>query len=202
MDGVIGVFSGSALPPNVTTETGLLRLSFTSDSTIQRTGWAAAYTAAASIQSGLPECAGGTVPVQAALRTRLAASELAWVVARRGADGATLGSARGAAPVMAGGLLPAAVQLAVPAAVERAADGEYRDFRSYYSYACLLPGAFELDLYDSYGDGWGGARMMLSALVMEGSGPDRRVAAACQLASGTVDNSVANIAFTLEVRRP
>jgi hypothetical protein len=211
MDGIIGVFSGSALPPNVSTETGLLRITFASDASIEGTGWAAAYTADVSVQAALPECAPGAVLVEALLRTRLAASELSWAAARRAAGGGA-----GAAPptvVMAGGLLPAAVQLAAPAAVLEGGiggtggtggtgrGGEYKDFRSYYSYACLAPGPYQLDMYDSRGDGWGGARLTVSALVIEGAGTAQRVAAACPLAGGTVERGAESVAFALEVRR-
>ncbi|GBF88369.1 hypothetical protein Rsub_01081 [Raphidocelis subcapitata] len=205
LDGIIGIFSGPALPQNVSTDTGLLRLAFQTDGTIQRAGWAATYSAARTVQAALPACAAGTRLVQATLRTRAAAAEVSWSVARRkttatAAAGAVISAVAGqlltggATPaiVMAGGLLPVSVELALPAAVKQAAFGEYKDFRSYTSYACLPPGDYTANLYDSNGDGWGGARLAVSSV--EGAGGAARE---CALASDTVLASTTAVDFTL-----
>lgn len=77
-----------------------------------------------------------------------------------------------------GGLLPSNLKSKVPKAISDAADPEYKDYRSYYSYACLPIGDFDLKLYDSYGDGWGGGRITVTQVV--------NATAGCQLVTDTV----------------
>jgi hypothetical protein len=206
-DGIIGIFSGTALPANLSTNTGLLRITFSTDNSIQRAGWAAKYSATADSKVPLPDCADGARLVRAVLRTRQSASELSWTVARRTAPSAPtapvqqlLASSKAQLQpvVMVGGLLPAALALSVPAAVRAAADGEYKDYRSYYSYACLPAGGYDLNLFDSYGDGWDGARLTLSELVH--SPTTGRVVSECPVASDTVLQSTNTVAFEIKVR--
>lgn len=71
------------------------------------------------------------------------------------------------------------------------ADGEYKDYRSYYSYACLQLGDYNLNLYDSYGDGWNGGRITVTQMV--------NVSAGCQLLTETTDTSNKTIAFSITV---
>lgn len=75
----------------------------------------------------------------------------------------------------AGGLLPPAVRSKVPAALTVQAD--YKDYRSYYAYACLPTGSYNLFTYDSYGDGWEGGKITLTQIVNATTG--------CELLSGT-----------------
>lgn len=214
MDGVIGAFSGAGAPANVTTDTGLLRVTFSSDATLQRPGWAANYTAAAAVQAPLPACAPGELTVQAALRTRAGAEEASWTVVQRAAAasvftdplGALAGGLAaaitgGSAVVMAGGLLPPAVALSVPTAVKQASAtrGDYKDYRSYYAYECLPPGSYTLNMYDSYGDGWAGGRLALRAMQRDGGGAGA-ARGACQVAEGTVAAGSAEVAFAIQVR--
>lgn len=42
---------------------------------------------------------------------------------------------------------------------------DYKDYRSYYSYACLATGGYALFSFDSYGDGWEGGRITLTQVV-------------------------------------
>jgi hypothetical protein len=65
----------------------------------------------------------------------------------------------------AGGKLPLTVASRVPASIAAGMDTEYKDYRSYYSYACLPTGGYSLLSYDSYGDGWEGGRITLSQIV-------------------------------------
>ena len=44
-NGVLGIYSGSNLPPGMVTDTGKLKLTFKSDATIQLSGFRATYTA-------------------------------------------------------------------------------------------------------------------------------------------------------------
>lgn len=53
----------------------------------------------------------------------------------------------------------------VPTAIAATAEPEYKDYRSYYSYACLPTGSYSLFTYDSYGDGWEGGRITLTQVV-------------------------------------
>lgn len=53
----------------------------------------------------------------------------------------------------------------MPTAVAATAEPEYKDYRSYYSYACLPTGSYSLFTYDSYGDGWEGGRVTLTQVV-------------------------------------
>jgi len=206
MDGVIGIFSGSTLPGNLSTDNGLLRLTFTTDETIQRSGWAASYNATAAPKIPLPDCSDGARPVQAVLRTRQAASELSWTVSRRSAVLSSTEPLLGALAskllqppvVMTGGLLPAALDLSVPAAVKAQPGGEYKDYRSYYSYACLPVGSYDLNLFDSYGDGWDGGRLSLSVLVIS-NGTTGVTISECAVASDTVLKSTNTVPFDIEV---
>lgn len=74
----------------------------------------------------------------------------------------------------AGGLLPPAVKSKVPTSLTVQTD--YKDYRSYYSYACLPTGAYNLFTYDSYGDGWEGGKITLTQIVNATTG--------CELLSG------------------
>jgi hypothetical protein len=201
MDGIIGIFSGQALPPNVSTDTGLMRLTFTTDGSIQRSGWAGSFSAASTVQVSHPTCGPGSRLVQAVMRTRAAAGEASWVVSR-----STVVSVVSAAlavalqqktVVMAGGLLPGGAASSLSAAAQEASQGEYKEFRSYYSYACLATGRYDVTMYDSYGDGWGGARLTLAALNVDPSG----AAVACDLVSGTVEKATQTQTFDLQVRQ-
>lgn len=70
----------------------------------------------------------------------------------------------------AGGALPPSVRSKVPPAVAATAEAEYKDYRSYYSYACLPVGSYNLFSYDSYGDGWEGGRITLTQVVNASTG--------------------------------
>lgn len=82
-DGLIGRFSGSDVPSSLTTDTGLMRVQFSADASIQDQGFAANYLASNTPQVSIPVCTGGDKLLQAVLRTRAYASELSWVVAKR-----------------------------------------------------------------------------------------------------------------------
>ena len=188
MDGVIGVFSGRSLPANVSTDTGLLRLTFASDATVAGAGWVAAYNATRAPKAALPDCAPGARLVQVALRTRADGAEAAWALYPK--------SPPGARAAMAGGLLPAAAAAALPAEVKEAPSywPEYKSLRSYFSYGCLAPGDYIIKMYDSYGDGWAGGRLSL-ALLADGAGG--RGSQECAVLSETVTTIEASAEFTL-----
>jgi hypothetical protein len=95
--------------------------------------------------------------------------------------------------VSAGGLLPSSVKNKVPAAVSAAADAEYKDYRSYYKYVCLPNGYYNLNMYDSYGDGWDGGRITVTQMV--------NASAACQLLSETMFTQTSSkaVAFAITV---
>ncbi|KAF8072527.1 hypothetical protein HT031_000187 [Scenedesmus sp. PABB004] len=190
-DGVIGMFSGDALPPALSTDTGVLRLRFVSDSSLQRGGFAASYSASASPQVALPACGAREKLVQVVLRSRAYGAELSWLVTSRSSI-AALNPPSALNIVMAGGLLPAALRSKVPRGVAAVADGEYGDYRSYYSYACLRLGEYSLHLYDSYGDGWDGGRLSLTQMLSASSG--------CQLLSATTAAADVSLPFTITVR--
>ncbi|KAF6263192.1 hypothetical protein COO60DRAFT_1635413 [Scenedesmus sp. NREL 46B-D3] len=157
-DGVIGMFSGKELPSSLTTDTGLIKLRFTSDSSLDGRGFAASYLASTAPQVKLPVCTGTAKLVQVVLRTRQFGSELSWLITRR------VGVSSIDAPnqlniAMAGGLLPSSVKSKVPAAVIADSDTEYKDYRSYYKYMCLPLGFYNLNMYDSFGDGWDSGRI-------------------------------------------
>lgn len=80
---MIGRFSGSDFPSSLTTDTGLMRVQFTADASIQDQGFAANYLATNTPQIDIPVCRDGAKLLQAVLRTRAYASELSWVVAKR-----------------------------------------------------------------------------------------------------------------------
>lgn len=82
-DGLIGRFSGSDVPSSLTTDTGLMRVQFVTDGSIQDQGFAANYLATNTPQLSLPACSDGTKLLQVVLRTRGYASEISWVVAKR-----------------------------------------------------------------------------------------------------------------------
>jgi hypothetical protein len=82
-DGLIGRFSGSDVPSSLTTDTGLMRVQFTADASIQDEGFAANYLATNTPQIDIPVCTDGAKLLQAVLRTRAYASELSWVVTKR-----------------------------------------------------------------------------------------------------------------------
>lgn len=91
-----------------------------------------------------------------------------------------------------GGLLPVNIKSKVPQAVAAAADPEYKDYRSYYSYACLPLGDYNLNLYDSYGDGWSSGRITLTQMVNTTVG--------CQLLSESLnDSSSETVPFSITV---
>jgi hypothetical protein len=81
----------------------------------------------------------------------------------------------------------------VPAAVTADADVEYKDYRSYYKYMCLPMGYYNLNLYDSYGDGWDGGRITLTQMVNASAG--------CQLLSETMPTQTSSraVGFTITV---
>eukprot|EP00879_Flechtneria_rotunda_P005401 GHRR01005692.1.p1 GENE.GHRR01005692.1~~GHRR01005692.1.p1 ORF type:complete len:1544 (+),score=580.30 GHRR01005692.1:434-5065(+) len=160
-DGVIGMFSGTDTPPALSTDTGLMRVNFTADGTIQGHGFAASYLASTSPQVQLPTCTGKTKLLQVVLRSRQYGAELSWLITARGVFNA-LNAPSSLNIVMAGGMLPSSLRPKVPAAIAEAANPEYKDFRSYYSYACLPIGDYALNMYDSYGDGWNGGRISLT----------------------------------------
>lgn len=76
--------------------------------------------------------------------------------------------------MVVGGLLPPSVKSKVPTSVIVQTD--YKDYRSYYSYACLATGSYNLFTYDSYGDGWEGGKITLTQIVNATTG--------CELLSG------------------
>jgi hypothetical protein len=80
LDGVVGVFSGPQLPEKVETDTGLLKISFATDESIEGSGFTATYTAATSPVLQLPDCAIGKHVLQAVLRTRQYGGEASWVL--------------------------------------------------------------------------------------------------------------------------
>jgi hypothetical protein len=94
----------------------------------------------------------------------------------------------------AGGLLPPSVKNKVPAAVSADADTEYKDYRSYYKYMCLPMGFYNLNMYDSYGDGWDGGRITITQMVNASAG--------CQLLSETLLTQISSkaVAFAVTVR--
>jgi hypothetical protein len=67
--------------------------------------------------------------------------------------------------VSTGGLLPPSVRSRIPSAVAAHAQIDYKDYRSYYSYACLDTGGYNLFSYDSYGNGWEGGRITVAQVV-------------------------------------
>jgi hypothetical protein len=62
--GLIGRFSGSEVPSTLSTDTGLLRINFTADGSLQDEGFAAAYLASATPQVFIPTCTDGAKLVQ------------------------------------------------------------------------------------------------------------------------------------------
>lgn len=82
-DGLIGRFSGEAVPSSVTTDTGLIRLKFTADGSLQKQGFAGQYLASSSPLVNIPVCASGSKLLQVVLRTRAYGSELSWVILKR-----------------------------------------------------------------------------------------------------------------------
>jgi hypothetical protein len=82
-DGLIGRFSGDALPSSVSTDTGLLRLKFTADGSLQNQGFAGQYLASSTPLVDIPACASGSKLLQVVLRTRAYGSELSWVILKR-----------------------------------------------------------------------------------------------------------------------
>lgn len=63
-DGLIGRFSGSEVPSTLSTDTGLLRVNFTADGSLQEKGFAAAYLASSTPQVYIPTCTDGAKLVQ------------------------------------------------------------------------------------------------------------------------------------------
>lgn len=82
-DGLIGRFSGNEVPSMLTTETGLLRVKFSADGSLQDQGFAANYLASNTPQVYIPSCTGGSKLVQVVLRTRAYGSELSWIISKR-----------------------------------------------------------------------------------------------------------------------
>lgn len=101
-------------------------------------------------------------------------------------------SALAAALALTGGLLPSSLKSKVPATVAAVADAEYKDYRSYYSYACLQIGNYNLNLYDSYGDGWDGGRLTITQMVNASAG--------CELLAESTTTSNKTVAFSITVR--
>lgn len=116
-------------------------VTFTSDSSIQGSGFSLSYRAAASPSVTLPQCATGEHLVRALMRTRVHGSEVSWVLATQPAQPAAKQQA-----VLSGGALPAAALWTLPAAVAEAAVPEYHDLRAYATYACLAPGNYTAHL--------------------------------------------------------
>lgn len=89
--------------------------------------------------------------------------------------------------------MPSSVKTKVPAAVTADADAEYKDYRSYYKYMCLPMGYYNLNLYDSYGDGWDGGRITVTQMVNASAG--------CQLLSETMPTQTSSraVGFTITV---
>lgn len=63
-DGLIGRFSGSEVPSTLSTDTGLLRINFTADGSLQEEGFAAAYLASSTPHVYIPTCTDGAKLVQ------------------------------------------------------------------------------------------------------------------------------------------
>lgn len=63
-DGLIGRFSGSEVPSTLSTDTGLLRVNFTADGSLQDEGFVAAYLASSTPQVYIPTCTDGAKLVQ------------------------------------------------------------------------------------------------------------------------------------------
>ena len=82
-DGLIGRFSGSSIPSSLSTDTGVIRVKFSTDASLQGQGFAATYLATSNPQTNVPSCASGTKLLQVVLRTRGYGSELSWLVTKR-----------------------------------------------------------------------------------------------------------------------
>jgi hypothetical protein len=80
---LIGRFSGDELPSTLSTDTGLMRVKFSTDASKQEQGFAAQYRASNTPQVHIPTCFGGNKLVQVTLRTRAYGSEISWVVSKR-----------------------------------------------------------------------------------------------------------------------
>ena len=76
----MGIFSGPQLPDSVETDTGLLKISFTTDDSIESSGFIANYEASASPVMELPACTDGKQVLQVVVRTRQYGGEASWVL--------------------------------------------------------------------------------------------------------------------------
>eukprot|EP00882_Tetradesmus_deserticola_P023878 GHRQ01026036.1.p1 GENE.GHRQ01026036.1~~GHRQ01026036.1.p1 ORF type:complete len:217 (+),score=39.71 GHRQ01026036.1:471-1121(+) len=94
-------------------------------------------------------------------------------------------------PAVTGGLLPSSVKSKVPAAVAADSDAEYKDYRSYYKYMCLPMGFYNLNMYDSFGDGWDSGRITVTQMVNASAG--------CQLLSETMPTQTSSRAVPFSI---
>ncbi|GIL57791.1 hypothetical protein Vafri_12928 [Volvox africanus] len=169
-DGVVAVVSGSAegLPRQLVTDTGVLTLTFTSDSSIQRSGFTASYTAATVRSLPIPACGNRYKLAMFTIRTADYGNENGWVVggyrilSSSGSNGSSGADQR--IMLTAGGQLPPGAYSLFPSSNVSlvSTDGQYRNSRSYVTYGCLPTGLSMLYLYDGYGDGWSGGWLAVS----------------------------------------
>ncbi|GIM14179.1 hypothetical protein Vretimale_17120 [Volvox reticuliferus] len=169
-DGVVAVVSGGAdgLPGQLISDTGLLVLTFTSDSSIEMSGFSASYTAAAARSLPIPTCGSRHKLAMFTLHTADYGNENSWVVggfqiaSSSGSNGSSGTDQR--VMLAAGGQLPPGAYSLFPTSnVSRVStDAQYRNSRSYVTYGCLPTGLSMLYLYDGYGDGWSGGWLAVS----------------------------------------
>ncbi|GLI67828.1 hypothetical protein VaNZ11_012110 [Volvox africanus] len=169
-DGVVAVVSGSTdgLPRQLVTDTGVLKLTFTSDSSIQMSGFTASYTAATARSLPIPICRPRYKLAMFTIRTADYGNENSWVVggyqvtSSSGSNGSSGADQR--IMLAAGGQLPPGAYSLFPSSNVSliSTDGQYRNSRSYITYGCLPTGLSMLYLYDGYGDGWSGGWLAVS----------------------------------------
>eukprot|EP00877_Chromochloris_zofingiensis_P002817 jgi/Chrzof1/12536/Cz06g37220.t1 len=187
LDGLLGMFSGSQLQTTpLTTDTGYIRVNFSSDMSIQGSGFALTYSSSATPDVNLPTCLGGAQLIRVLVRTRAYSAENSWVLTKKSSA-----ALQQQTVVMAGGNVPSSQHITIPNAIAALGISEYKDYRSFYSYDCLPQGDYTLTLFDAFGDGWGQASLTLSQMSADGS-------SYCTLASGTVEK--ANKTFPVTIK--
>jgi hypothetical protein len=95
--------------------------------------------------------------------------------------------------MLAGGALPPKVYVTLPAEARNSTDA-YKDYRSYTVYSCVPPGSYFLSLYDSFGDGWAGATIVLTQLT------NGDASKGCELLKGSLAGYSKNYTFAVQVR--